>query len=208
MTLERLNPTNPVRVIDRTDDSGEAQTRVAVIGERDLFLDVLIEAIQRSGFTAWWADWPGDDPNPCDADLVVLNLDADGYSDRVRRLIRGLAGAELIAVTIDAAAPQPPSRSWTPAGAIWAVDPTVTNIDELACTIDAAAEHRNATVARRRRADRAADAWETTSESSILTMRGWPARADDERDAGGAPSRADGDPATPKDEGDGGRQEW
>lgn len=205
MTLGRLNPVHPAPVIDRTDDSGERQTRVAVYGERHFFLEVLIEAIERCGFAASWADWPSDHVL-LDADLVVLSLDVDGYSERVRRLIRVLAAAELIAVTIDAATPQPPGGSWTPAGAIWAIDPALMSVDELAGTITAAAEQRRAAAARRARDDRAAAIWDTARESSIPMMQHDRKPGEDGVETDGVASRADGDHAAAVGGGDGGRQ--
>jgi hypothetical protein len=208
MTLQRLNRTDPVSVIDRTDDSAGAQTRVAVYGRPGFFLEVLIEAILRCGFTAWRADWPGDEPIPDSADLVVLSLGADGYSQRIRRLIRRIAGQDLIAVTIDAAAPRRHSRRWTPAGAIWAVDPASTSMEELADTIIAAAEQRRMVVARRDRANRAAAVWNAARESSILMMRQDRGQVDDGTGPDGVSSPGDGDRTGAGGGDDGGRQQW
>jgi methylmalonyl-CoA mutase cobalamin-binding subunit len=206
MTLDRLNPTRPVPVIDRTDDSGADNVRVAVLGQRDLFGDVLIEAMRHAGFTAWWAGAEGDDPIPEDADLVVLSLGTAGYSTSVRRLVRRLAAADLLAITIDGAASPPPGRSWIAAGAIWAVDPAVTSIDDLVATIEAAVAHRTAGMIHRRRSDSAEDAWVSAHESSILTMRDEPVAAEHAVDPRVVEPRADNDLADDLGGGDVGRQ--
>jgi hypothetical protein len=206
MTLHRLNPTRPVPVIDRTDDSGAGNVRVAVIGQRDLFVDVLIEAIRHAGLTARWAGPDDEDPISADTDLVLLTLGTAGYTAIVRRLIRRLADADLPAITIDIAASPPPGRSWIAAGAIWAVDPGVTSIEDLIATIEAAVAHRAAGMRHRRRSDLAEHAWASAHESSIVTMRDEPVSAEHAVDPRVVEPRADNDLADDLGGGDVGRQ--
>jgi hypothetical protein len=95
MTLGRLNLTDPVPVIDRTDDSSEAPIRVAVLGVREFLVSVLIEPIRRSGFTTWWADRPGGgEPSAHDPDLFPRSLGTDDSSQQVHGLTRRIAAGE------------------------------------------------------------------------------------------------------------------
>lgn len=217
MTLGRLNLAGPRPVIGRNDDSGDRQVRAVVLGEPGLFVDVLVDAIQKSGITTWWADWDApktliDDLTTKSADLVVLHLADAGYTEDARDLIRRLASRHVLAIALDRAVRPPSGRSWVEAGALWAVNPLSASLDELAFTIQNAADRRGAARRLRHRAALAGEAWSAAVvearalESSILTMRRNGLAGDDAPHGNGLGSQTDGDPSRRLTRGDQGRQ--
>jgi hypothetical protein len=125
MTLNRSNPEPRRRVIDRNDDSAQ-RVRVAVIGGRGLALEVLIDALRRSGITAWRV--PPNAPAPAllrRADLAVVDLGAIGGIEPPFQTVRRLADRELDMILLDDGAEE------SPIGAEGSVDISNTSFDDL-----------------------------------------------------------------------------
>lgn len=136
MTLRRSNPDSARPVIDRTDDSAPTPARVAIVGDRSLFLDVLIEALATMAITAWRV--PPDSPSSAllrRAELVLVDLGGVSGREPAWWAVRQLAAADIGVIVLEEADRIAVTHPELVGAARFAVDPATAGIDELVAAI-------------------------------------------------------------------------